>query len=186
MGVFMPADISDRITQFIAGKLEFPIVRREEPMAVFYLFGKDYAVKEAEVKQAEDMARKTVEQVAKDVRLYKSMPKKLDPGFTRENYTKRSLQIAVESGGNQDEMQRRVARDPAILSDCFAQHVAYHQQECFFELFQPLRKGQFPPSLMQKLEGRMVLLAFNAKDRQSLPFKSTLDPFFEWIQQKSG
>jgi hypothetical protein len=184
--MFMPADISDRITRFIAGRLEFPVVKKEEPMAVFYLFGKDYGVKKEETKQAEDMARKTVEQVAKDVRLYKSMPSRLDPGFTRENYTKRSLQIAVESGGNNDEMQRRVARDPAILSDCFAQHVAYHQQECFFELFQPLKKGQFPPSLAQKLEGRMVLLAFNVKGRQSLPFKSSLDPFFEWMMQKKS
>lgn len=185
MGVFMPADISDRITGFIAGKLEFPVVKREEPMAVFYLFGKDDGIKESEVKQAEDMARRTVEQVARDVRLYKSMPSKMDPSFTRENYTKRSLQIAVESGGKND-MQRRVSRDPAILSDCFAQHVAYHQQDCFFELFQPLRKGQFPTSLTQKLEGRMVLLAFNAKDRQSLPFKSSLDPFFEWMMQQRG
>jgi hypothetical protein len=186
MGVFMPADISDRISGFIAGRLEFPVVKKEEPMAVFYLFGKDYGVKAQEAKQAEEMARKTVEQVAKDVRLYKSMPNKLDPSFTRENYTKRSLQIAVDSGGNQDEMQRRVARDPAILSDCFTQHVAYHQQECFFELFQPLKNGQFPHSLRQKLEGRMLLLAFNAKDRQSLPFKSSLDPFFEWMMQQSG
>ena len=181
MGMFMPADISDRITRFIAGRLEFPVVRKEEPMAVFYLFGKDYGVKKEEAKQAEDMARKAVEQVAKDVRLYKSMPSRLDPGFTRENYTKRSLQIAVDSGGNNGDMQRRIARDPAILSDCFAQHVAYHQQDCFFELFQPLQEGQFPRSLKQKLEGRMVLLAFNAKDRQSLPFKSSLDPFFEWM-----
>jgi hypothetical protein len=186
MGVFMPPDISDRITGFIAGKLEFPVVKKEEPMAVFYLFGRDYGVKDPETKQAEDMARRTVEQVARDVRLYKSMPSKLDPSFTRENYTKRSLQIAVESGGNHD-MQKRISRDPAILSDCFAQHVAYHQQDCFFELFQPFRKGQVPPSLVQKLEGRMVLLAFNTKDRQSLPFKSSLDPFFEWMtQQKSG
>ena len=187
MGVFLPADIGERITGFIGGRLEFPIVRKEEAMAAFYLFGKDYGVKDSEAKQAEDMARKTVEQVAKDVRLYKSMPKKLDPSFTRENYTKRSLQIAVDSGGNQEEMQRRVARDPAILSDCFAQHVAYHQQDCFFELFQPLEKGQFPQSLRQKLECRMVLLAFNAKDRRSLPFKSSLDPFFEWMtKQKTG
>jgi hypothetical protein len=186
MGVFMPADISDRISGFIAGRLEFPVVRKEEPMAIFCLFGKDYGVKEQEAKQVADMARKTVEQVAKDVRLYKSMPGRMDPAFTRENYTKRSLQIAVESGGNNDEMQRRVARDPAILSDCFAQHVAYHQQECFFELFQPLKEGQFPPSLAQKLEGRMVLLAFNVEGRQSLPFKSSLDPFFEWMMQQKS
>jgi hypothetical protein len=187
MGVFMPLDIADRITKFIAGKLEFPVVTKEEAMAAFYLFGKDYGVKASEVEQAEDMARKTVEQVAKDVRLYKSMPKKMDPSFTRENYTKRSLQIAVDSGGNQEEMLRRVARDPAILSDCFAQHVAYHQQDCFFELFQPLEQGQFPRTLQQRLEGRMLLLAFNVKDRQSLPFKNSLDPFFEWMtRQKSG
>jgi hypothetical protein len=32
-----------------------------------------------------------------------------------------------------------------------------------------------------RLEGRMLLLGFNVKDRQSLPFKSSVEPFFGWM-----
>jgi hypothetical protein len=104
----------------------------------------------------------------------------MDARFTRENYTKRSLQIVVDSGP-QSDVDRRIVGDPAILSDCFAQHVAYLQQRFFFELFQPFKGEQVPPALKNKLEGRMLLLGFNVKDRQSLPFKSSLQPFFGWM-----
>jgi hypothetical protein len=118
--------------------------------------------------------------VAKDVRLYAAAPQKMDARFTRENYTKRSLQIVVDSGVSED-MDRRFAGDPTILSDCFAQHIAYHKRGYFFELFQPFRAGQMPAARRGRLEGRMLLLGFNVKDRQSLPFKSSLEPFFQWM-----
>jgi hypothetical protein len=181
MGVFMPPDIAHRISQFIAGKIDFPIVRKEETMAAFYLFGKEYRVPESEVRVAENIARKTVEQVAKDVRLYTSMPGRLDSNFTRENYTKRSLQIAVDSAGS-EEIGKRVAGDPAILSDCFAQHVAYHNRGYYFELFQPFKADQIPASLQHKLEGRMLLLGFNSKNRDAVPYRNIMAPFFEWMQ----
>ena len=181
MGIFMPADISFRIKQFMAAKVDFPFIKKEELLAAFYLFGKDYGVdSDLEIKAATDIAKRTVEQVAKDVRLYLTTLQKMDSRFTRENYTKRSLQIVVDSGVQAD-VDQRVAGDPAILSDCFAQHVAYHGQRFFFELFQPFKEGQLPLALKNKLEGRMLLLGFNAKDRQVLPFKSSLQPFFEWM-----
>lgn len=181
MGVFMPADLPFRIKQFMAGQVDFPFVKKEEAMGAFYIFGKDHGVVgEHEIKAATDIAKRTVEQAAKDIRLYSAAPSKMDSRFTRENYTKRSLQIVVDSG-MQSDVDKRVAGDPAILSDCFAQHVAYHNQGFFFELFQPFKPDQLPPALVARLEGRMLLLGFNAKDRQSLPFKSTLQPFFEWM-----
>lgn len=180
MGIFMPSDISFRIKQFMAARVDFPFIKKDEMLAAFYLFGKDYRVPEAEVKAATDIAKRTVEQVAKDIRLYTAAPQKMDARFTRENYTKRSLQIVVD-GGPQADIDKRVAGDPTILSDCFAQHVAYHGQEFFFELFQPFKAEQLPASLKSKLEGRMLLLGFNAKDRHSLPFKGSLEPFFEWM-----
>jgi hypothetical protein len=180
MGIFMPSDISYRIKRFMAAKVDFPFIQDDEPLAAFYLFGKDYRIPESEVKSATDIAKRAVEQAAKDIRLYISTPQKMDVKFTRENYTKRSLQIVVDSDARAD-LDRRVAADPMILSDCFAQHIAYHKQEFFFELFQPLKAEQVPAALRNKLEGRMLLLAFNAKDRQSLPFKSSLQPFFEWM-----
>jgi hypothetical protein len=180
MGIFMPPDISFRIKQFMAVTVDFPFIKKDEMMAAFYLFGKDYRVPESEVKAATDIARRTVEQVARDIRLYAAAPQKMDARFTRENYTKRSLQIVVDSGAQAD-VNKRVAGDPAILSDCFAQHIAHHRQEFFFELFQPFKADQVPAALKGRLEGRMLLLGFNVKDRLSLPFKRSLQPFFEWM-----
>jgi hypothetical protein len=180
MGVFMPADIIHRISQFVSGMLDFPYVKSDETMAAFYLFGKDYRVHQSEVRDVEDLAKKAVEQVAKDVRLYTSAPSRMDANFTRENYTKRSLQIAVDNAGI-DAIHKRVAGDPAILSDCFAQHIAFHRQGYYFELFQPFKEAEIPASLKHKLEGRMLLLGFNAKDRESLPFRNILDLFFDWM-----
>ena len=180
MGIFMPSDISHRIKQFMAAKVDFPFIQDEEPLAAFYLFGKDYMIPESEVKSATDIAKRTVEQAARDIRLYVSTPQKMDAKFTRGNYTKRSLQIVVDSGAQAD-LDMRVSADPMILSDCFAQHIAYHKQGFFFELFQPFKADQVPAALRSKLEGRMLLLGFNVKDKQSLPFKSSLQPFFEWM-----
>src|ERR687885_3003068 len=147
MGIFLPSDISFRIKQFIAAKVDFPFIRKDEVLAIFYLFGKDYGViGESEVKAANELAKRMVEQVARDIRLYNAMPQKMDARFTRENYTKRSLQIIVDSSG-QPNVDKRVAGDPTILSDCFAQHIAYHSQDLFFELFQPFRAEQLPPAL---------------------------------------
>ena len=182
MGVFLPPDISVKIKQFMAAKLDFPLVRRDELLAVFYLFGKDFEViGESEVTAASDLAKRTVEQVSRDIRVYTTMPQKMDAQFTRENYTKRSLQIVVDSGGWQPDVDRRVAGDPVILSDCFAQHVAYYRQHFFFELFHPLKEEQLPSALENKLKGRMLLLGFNVKNVQALPFKNSLQHFFHWM-----
>ena len=185
MGMFLPPDISVRIRRFMAAKVDFPFLGKDELLAVFYLFGKDYEViGESEVNAASDLAKRTVDQVTRDIRVYITMPQKMDARFTRENYTKRSLQIVVDSSGSgsrQSDVDRRVAGDPIILSDCFAQHVAYHRQDFFFELFSPLKVEQLPPALENRLEGRMLLLGFNVKNMQSLPFKNSLHAFFEWM-----
>ncbi|HJU95790.1 MAG TPA: hypothetical protein VJ643_07125 [Nitrososphaera sp.] len=182
MGIFLPHDISLRIKQFMAAKMDFPFLERDELLAVFYLFGKDYEViGESEVNAASDLAKRTVKQVVSDIRLYIAMPQKMDAQITRENYTKRSLQIVVDTGSRQPDVDRRVVGDPLILSDCFAQHVAYYRQDFFFELFQPLKAKQLPSALENKLVRRMLLLGFNVKNIQSLPFKSSLHAFFEWM-----
>ncbi|MDQ3908806.1 MAG: hypothetical protein M3232_00170 [Thermoproteota archaeon] len=182
MGIFLPPDVSVRIKQFMAAKVGFPFLGKDELLAVFYLFGKDYKViGESEVNAASDLAKRTVKQMVSDIRVYIAIPQKMDARFTRENYTKRSLQIVVDSGDRRPDVDRQVVGDPLILSDCFAQHVAYYRQDFFFELFRPLKAEQLPPTLENKLIGRMLLLGFNVKNIQSLPFKSSLHAFFEWI-----
>lgn len=182
MGIFLPPDISVRIKQFMAAEMDFPFLGKDELLAVFYLFGKEYKViGESEVNAASDLAKRTVKQMTSDIRVYIAIPQKMDARFTRENYTKRSLQIVVDSGDRRPDVDRQVVGDPLILSDCFAQHVAYYKQDFFFELFRPLKAEQLPPALENKLIGRMLLLGFNVKNIQSLPFKSSLYAFFEWM-----
>src|SRR3712207_7704183 len=49
-------------SQFMAAKIDFPLLRKDELFAVFYLFGKDYKViGESEVRAASDLAKMTVE-----------------------------------------------------------------------------------------------------------------------------
>jgi hypothetical protein len=186
MGMFLPVDISCRITQFMAGKIEFPFINKDELTATFYIFGKDYGVKgQIEKLTANDLAKKAIQQLSKDIRIFYNMPNKLDSNFIRENYIRRSLQISIElqkdSSYALSEMNKRIAGDPTILSSCFAQHIAYYKQDYFFELFQPFEKNQFPSLLTTKLEGRMLLIGFNAKDSKSLPFQNSLVHFIRWI-----
>ena len=181
MGLFMPPDISCRITKFLAGELGFPYIEKGELIGAFFIFGKDHGVREGEVGEAKDLARRTVEQFAKDVRMYASMPGRLDAAFTRENYTKRMLQIAVDTKGvGQGEIGRRVSGDPTILSDCFAQHVAQYRHDYHFEVFSPFRKEQVPFPLRKKLEERMLLLGYSA---WPIPYESPLEPFFSWLSK---
>jgi hypothetical protein len=191
MGMFLPEDISQRITLFIGGKLEFPFIKKEELMGAFFIFGKNNGLRgEEEILAATDLGKRTVAHLTKTVRMFHNSPNKMDSNFTRENYTKRVLQISIELRDNTtnspvslSQMNKRIAGDPNILIDCFAQHIACHQQDQFFEIFQPLREYHLPVSLRRKLEGRMILLGFNVRGSDALPYGSTLAAFFMWMKK---
>lgn len=191
MGMFLPLDISNRITKFIADdNPEFPFIDKDEIMATFYLFGKDSKVNgETEILVATDLAKRTIEQITRDVRVYNTMPNTIRPNFIHQNYIRRALQISIELQNaplfDLSETNMRVANDPTILSICFAQHIAYYKQDYFFELFQPFKEMDLHQSLRKKLQGRMLLLGFNVKDSRSLPFESTLTPFINWMIKTS-
>ena len=191
MGMFLPEDISQRITLFIGGKLEFPFIKKEELMGTFFIFGKNNGLYgEEEILAANDLGKRTVAHLTKTVRMFHNSPNKMDSNFTRENYTQRVLQISIELRDNTtnspvslSQMNKRIAGDPNILIDCFAQHIACHQQDQFFEIFQPLREYHLPVSLRRKLEGRMILLGFNVRGSSTLPYESTLATFFMWMKK---
>jgi hypothetical protein len=189
MGMFLPADISRRITMFIEGKLEFPFIKKEELIAAFFIFGKNNGIYgEDEILAATDLAKRTVVHLTRVVRMFHNSPNKMDSNFTKENYTKRVLEISIELQNNTTnthftvERKKRIAGDPTILTDCFAQHIACHKQDQFFEIFQPLKANQLPVPLRGKLTGRMLLLAYNVKDSSSLPHESTIFPFLSWLE----
>ena len=187
--MFLPEDISQRITEFIARRLDFPFIKKEEIIGVFYLFGKDYGVTgQTEFLITTDLAKRTIAQLSRDVRTFHTITNKMDSNFIRENYIRRALQISIELQNNNinsssmgPEMNKRITGDPTILSSCFAQHIAHYKRDYFFELFQPFKENQVPTSLRSKLEKRMLLLGFNVKNLKSLPFESSLAPFINWL-----
>jgi hypothetical protein len=190
MGMFLPTDLPEKLVSFISGDLDFPLIRRDEIMGAFYLFGKNYGVSgKTEVLAVTDLAKRTIEQVGRNVSLFYRTPNKLSSSAVREDIMKRVLQISVElqqkkvNSGHDYKLNERIVKDPVILSDFFSQHIAYYQQDYFFELFQPFKKTELPFSLRDKLEGRMLLLAYNVKNLKSLPFESSLSPFIQWLEK---
>ncbi len=186
MGIFMPRDIQNRILQFIDGKLTFPFIRGDEIVGVFFLFGKDGKLsKGIDILNAKDLARNGMNQITKEVKLCNSMPNRTTLDFVRENYTRRALQISTDLSNSSERdssrIRDRISGDPTILINCFAQHIAYYRQDYFFELLNPLRAAQIPEHLREKMELRMLLLGFNTKSVENLPYASTLTPFFNWL-----
>ncbi len=193
MGIFLPADISQRVTFFIQGKLCFPFIKKDELIGAFFMFGKNNGIYgQDEILAATDLAKRTVAHLTRIVRIFHSSSNRMDSDFIRESYTKRVLEISVELQHNMTnihftvEKKKRIAGDPTILTNCFAQHIACHKQDQFFEIFLPLKDNQLPVSLRSKLTDRMLLLGYNVKDSSCLPYESTIVPFLMWLQKIKG
>lgn len=187
MGIFLPRDFPNRVLSFINGKSNLPITQKDEIIATFYIFGKDHKVNgELEITNAKDIARKTMEQLARQIKVLASNPMTMNQELLRENFNKRSMQILIDSNTKNDnkidsDITRRISRDPTILSDCYAWHIAYYKQDYFFKLFNPLRGTDLPPALVDQLEGRMLMLGFNVKNSANLMYEDPIMPFFEWM-----
>lgn len=186
MGIFLPLDVQSRILQFMDGKLTFPFIRDDEVMGVFFLFGKDGRIRNSiDILNAKDLARNGMDQITKEVKLCHAISNRTTFDFVRENYTRRALQISTDTNNSSKrdsfDIRDRISGDPTILISCFAQHIAYYRQDYFFELLNPLRPAQIPAHLRERMELRMLLLGFNTKNVENLPYNSTLVPFFDWL-----
>lgn len=190
MGIFLPRDFSNRVLNFINGKSNLPFTQKDEIIASFYIFGKDHKVKgELEITNVKDIARKTMEQVARQVRIYANNPISMNQESLRENFNKRSMQILIDSNNKNSnkkinfDITKRISRDPTILSECYAWHLAYYKQDFFFKLFNPLRGTNLPPDLAEQLEGRMLMLGFNVKNSAKLTYDDPMKPFLQWLNE---
>lgn len=187
MGIFIPVDIDSRITQFLEKKIEFPFIKKDEIIGIFYLFGKDNKVtSELEILSVRNIAKRTMEQQARNIKIFHEFKEnKLDSEFIREEYNKRILQISIEEqmySSSPSHMRSRIVGDPTIQSNCFEQHIAYYKQDYFYELFkQPFKKTEVPSHLINKLEKRMLMLCYNVSDSSKLPYNNTIYPFFQWL-----
>ena len=191
MGIFIPRDFSYRVLNFINGKSNLPFTQKDELVASFYIFGKDYKVNgEMEITNVKDIARKTMDQLARQIRIYSNNPINMNQEMLRENFNKRSMQILIDSNNKNSnkkvnfDITKRISKDPTILSDCYAWHLAYYKQDYFFKLFNPLRGIDLPADLVEQLEGRMLLLGFNVKNSKLLPYDDPIVPFFYWLKEE--
>ena len=187
MGIFTPMDIPSRIIQFIEKKIEFPFIKEDEIVGIFYLFGKDNKVtSELEILSVRNIAKRTMEQQARNIKIFHEFKEnKLDSEFIREEYNKRILQISIEEqmySSSPSDMRSRIVGDPTIQSNCFEQHIAYYKEDYFYELFKkPFKKTEVPFHLINKLEKRMLMLCYNVSDFSKLPYNNTVHPFFQWL-----
>ena len=188
MGIFIPRDFSNRVLNFINVKTNLPFTQKDEIIASFYIFGKDHKVNgELEITNVKDIARKTMEGIARQVRIYANNPTSMNQELLRENFNKRSMQILIDANSKNTEKKvnfditKRISRDPTILSDCYALHLAYYKQDYFFKLFNPLRGNELPSNIVQQLEGRMIMLGFNVKNSSKLTYDDPIIPFFQWL-----
>jgi hypothetical protein len=190
MGIFIPRDFSYRVLNFINGKTNLPFTQKDELVASFYIFGKDHRVNgQLEITNVKDIARKTMDQVASQVRIYANNPINMNQEMVRENFNKRSMQILIDSNSKNSnkkvnfDITKRISKDPTILSECYAWHLAYYKQDYFFKLFNPLQGIDLPADLVEQLEGRMLLLGFNVKDSTKLPYDDPIIPFLNWLKE---
>ena len=181
MAMVLPDDIASRISEFVTGRRSFPFVDRDELVCMMYLYGKGGGVDEGEIEQVNGFAQRTALQLEQEIDIYSnSSARKLDSEYVRSKYINRQLQLAVENKPN------RMAGDPAIISDCFAQHVAHYRQEYFFELYGPLKESELTSDIRQMLSGRMVMACYNKKDAQETGLVHPLIPVYVWFRDQAG
>ena len=184
MRMILPEDISYRLSQFISGRQNFPFIRNEELMCIFYLYGKKNGVTyDKECNEVMNLAENTVLNLQRDIETYNDSSKsKMNSQFIYSKFINRQLQVTVEE--KKCVSKERILNDPVIISDCFAQHVSYYNQEYFFQLYGPLREYDLINDVRKSLLGRMVMLGFNRKTEQSLPFQNAFIPLCVWIRDR--
>jgi hypothetical protein len=182
MRMILPEDISNRLSEFIADRQNFPFIRNDELMCIFYLYGKKSGVRyDKEYSEVMNLAENTVIKLRRDIETYNDSPKlKLDSQFIRSKFINRELQVTIEE--KKSVSKERIINDPVLISDCFIQHVSYYNQEYFFQLYGPLREYDLINDVRKYLLGRMVMLGFNRKDEKSLPFQNAFIPLYIWIR----
>jgi hypothetical protein len=187
--MILPEDISERISAFISGKLDFPFVKKDELISVLYLFGKNNTII-SHPEKVLTIAKETVERLEHSIQNYRNGPKSFfDSEFSRNNYIRRQLQITVDKNNiNENDKDRpnidnrRILTDPVILSECFSQHVAFYYQKYSFFFYGPLKDDELTHDIRNLLSGKIVMLGFN-KEQDELPFDHPIIPLYIWAKE---
>ncbi len=179
--IILPENISERIDEFLVGKLRFPFVECHEIMCILFLYGKSSEFDNSGYESL-DLATKTVNKFLWEIESYKNSSKtKMNTEFIRSGYFQRELQIRTDV--QQAVHKERIVNDPIMLSSCFMQHISYYNQEFFFQIYGPLKKSELLKDLRSYLEDRTIMLGFNRKDENSLPFQHPILPLYVWLRK---
>jgi hypothetical protein len=187
MTMILPEDISERVSSFISGSLDFPFIKREELMSLLYIYGRNNRIV-SHPEKVLAIAKKTVETLVHGIEKYRNGPKSFfDSEFSRNNYIRRQLQITVDKDNNKNDKEapsfnRRIINDPVILSECFSQHVAFYDQKYSFFIYGPLKENELTKDIRNLLSGKIVMLGFN-KEQDELPFDHPIIPLYVWAKE---
>jgi hypothetical protein len=189
MGMILPENISERISAFLCRNQKFPFIRNEELMCIFFLYGRKSKVRgEKAYNEVMHLADDTYRKISKDIEVYKNKESKMNliTDFARSNYINRGLQIMVENKNNNIIGKDRISADPIILLDCFARHVAYHDQDFFLQVYGPFKESGLTRDMHNSLLGRMVMIGYNRMEEKHLPFDHPLIPLYVWMRDHIG
>jgi hypothetical protein len=185
MTIILPEDMIQRISQFIAGEINFPLVGKDELMCIMYIYGRHNGITgRRELEEASNLAQRTASQITQDIDIYRnSSAAKLDPEYIRSKYINRGIQLSVEK---KISAKDRIASDPIVISDCFTQHIAYYEQAYFFELYGPLTDQEVTKDIRSELSGRMIMVCYNRNGAQDIGFTHPLIPVYIWFRDQAG
>jgi len=187
MTMIFPEDISNRISAFMEGSLDFPFIRNDELVSLLYLYGRNNAVL-PDPDKVLAIAKKTIETLEHSIEKYKNAPKSMfDSEFVRDNYIRRQLQITVDRNKNNSKVvsetnDKSIINDPVIISECFSQHVSFYDQKYSFFFYGPLKENELIQDLRNMLTGRIVMLGYN-KEQDDLPFEHPIIPLYVWARE---
>ncbi|HZD34404.1 MAG TPA: hypothetical protein VE130_04295 [Nitrososphaeraceae archaeon] len=180
MGLLFPEDLPERIKAFLAGERDFPYISAHEIIGLFYIFGNQKENSGLATAQILQICSKTVRDFGKGISQYR-MDISIDSNFTRNRYLKRQLQITAEMKGR--STSERLYKDPIIVTDSIIQHVSFHNEKYFFQVYGPLKEHEIVRDLHTSLLGRVVMVGFNREDEKSIPFAHPLIPLFARLRQ---
>jgi hypothetical protein len=182
MGLLFPEDLPERIKTFLVGKRDFPYISADEIIGLFYIFGKQKEISSGiETAQILQLCSKTVRDFDRAIAQYRSNVLSLDSSFTRSKYLKRQLQISVEMKGR--FTSEKLYKDPIIVTDSIIQHISFHNEKYFFQVYGPLKEQEVVRDLHKSLLGRIVMVGFNREGEKSIPFIHPLIPLFAHLRQ---
>jgi hypothetical protein len=182
MGLLFPEDLPERIKAFLAGKREFPYISADEIIGLFYIFGKQKEISSGiETAQILQLCGKTVRDFGKAIAQYRTNVFSMDSNFTRSKYLKRQLQITVDM--KERSTSDKLYKDPVIVTDSIIQHISFHNEKYFFQVYGPLKEQEVVKDLHMSLLGRVVMVGFNRESEKSIPFDHPLIPLFTHLSQ---